>query len=165
MSSIFNLGCEVIFTNQSSDILSREQLELKLGEQLNALISASHALNVRTAAAFDSELQPAAFLIVRWLLSYGPASVTCLAESTAMDRSSVSRLVNQLKQRGYVRSEAHPHDRRGVLLSLTELGRNAAVNALKQKETEFYKRISECTDSQLIGFIEMLSFLCGQPLS
>jgi DNA-binding MarR family transcriptional regulator len=142
--------------------LAREQLELKLGERLNALISASHALNVKTAAAFDSELQPAAFLIVRWLLSYGPTSATGLAESTAMDRSSVSRLVNQLKHLGYVKSEAYPQDKRGVLLSLTELGRNKAARALKLKETEFYERISKCTDSQLMNYIKMLEFLCGQ---
>jgi DNA-binding MarR family transcriptional regulator len=148
--------------NSQYQNISREQLELKLGEQLNALISASHALNVRTAAAFDSSLQPAAFLIVRWLFSYGPTSATALAESTAMDRSSVSRLVNQLKQSGYVKSETHPHDKRGILLSLTELGRNKAFNALEHKGTEFYDRISKCTDSQLINFIETLKFLISQ---
>lgn len=53
----------------------RGQLELSLGEQMNALISAAHALNVRTAASFDSSIQPAAFHIVRWLYSYGPTSL------------------------------------------------------------------------------------------
>lgn len=90
----------------------RTQLELNLGKQLNILISASHALNVRTAAVFDPTLQSASFLIVRWLLSYGPTTATLLAESTAMDQSSVSRLVTQLKQLGYVKSEPHPEDRR-----------------------------------------------------
>lgn len=83
----------------------RGQLELKLGGQISALISASHALNVRTAAAFDSTIQPAAFHIVRWLYSYGPTSASVLAESTAMDRSSVSRLIKQLENLGYVRRE------------------------------------------------------------
>lgn len=140
---------------------NRVTLELKLGEQLNALISASHALNVRTAELFDPTLQPAAFLIVRWLLSYGPASATILAESTAMDRSSVSRLVAQLKRLGYVKSETHPEDRRGVLLSLTELGREKALCALKEKEAEFYKRISQWEDSELEKFIVMLTCFNG----
>lgn len=134
----------------------RTQLELKLGEQLNALISASHALNVRTAARFDSALQPAAFLIVRWLFSFGPTSATVLAESTAMDRSSISRLVNQLKTMNYVKSEPSPSDRRGVLLSLTELGRQRTMDALKEKESAFYERISKWDDSKLENFIEML---------
>lgn len=76
----------------------RAQLELHLGQQLNALLSASHALHVKTAAVFDPNLQPAAFLLVRWLLAYGPSSATSLADSLAMDRSSVSRLVAQLKK-------------------------------------------------------------------
>lgn len=43
---------------------ARVQLELNLGEQLNVLISESHALNVRTAALFDPAIQPAEFLIL-----------------------------------------------------------------------------------------------------
>lgn len=135
---------------------ARTQLELKLGEQLNALITASHALNVRTAARFDSTLQPAAFLIVRWLFSFGPTSATVLAESTAMDRSSVSRLVNQLKRLGYVKSKTSPDDRRGVLLSLTEIGRQKTVDALKEKESMFYEHISKWDDHKLEKFIELL---------
>jgi DNA-binding MarR family transcriptional regulator len=136
--------------------ITRSNLELKLGEQLNSLISASHALNVRTAACFDSTLQSAAFLIVRWLYSFGPTSATVLAESTAMDRSSVSRLVNQLKHLGYVKSETSPDDGRGVLLSLTEFGQQKTKDALQVKESTFYERISKWDDDQLAMFIEML---------
>jgi DNA-binding MarR family transcriptional regulator len=140
---------------------TRTHLELKLGEHLNALISASHGLNVRTAAHFDSTLQPAAFLLVRWLFSFGPTSATALAESTAMDRSSVSRLVNLLKNLGYVKSEPSPDDRRGVLLTLTELGNQKTIDALKEKESAFYDRISNWDDSKLEKFIEMLSDFNG----
>ncbi len=140
---------------------SRMQLELSLGDQLNVLLSASHALNIRTAAIFDPTLQPAAFLIVRWLLSNGPAAATLLAESTAMDRSSVSRLVAQLKHLGYVKSETHPKDRRGVLLSLTELGREKALKAIKDKEETFYNRISKWNDSDLETFVYMLRCFNG----
>ncbi|NRZ27460.1 DNA-binding MarR family transcriptional regulator [Clostridium beijerinckii] len=150
--------------NMDNNNIKRIELELKLGRELNALISASHALNVKTAARFDSTLQPAAFLLVRWLFSFGPASATVLAESTAMDRSSVSRLVNQLKKLGYVQSEISPNDRRGILLSLTELGRKKTIDALKEKESLFYERISKWDDSKLELFTEMLrDFNCQDP--
>jgi len=135
---------------------TRNQLELKLGEQLNALISASHGLNVRAAARFDPTLQPAAFLLVRYLFSFGPTSATILAESTAMDRSSVSRLVNLLRSLGYVKSEPSPDDRRGVLLTLTELGQQQTIYALKEKESAFYDRILKWDNSKLENFIDML---------
>ncbi|WHY15789.1 MarR family transcriptional regulator [Peribacillus frigoritolerans] len=137
----------------------REELELALGEQLNSLISEAHALNVRTAATFDTTLQPAAFLIVRWLFSHGPTNASTLAESTAMDRSSISRLIGQLKGLGYVKSEPHPKDRRGVMLSLTELGHDKTIKALKEKESIFFERISGLTDSELKAYIEMLKNL------
>jgi len=78
-----------------------------------------------------------------------------------MDRSSVSRLVNQLKGLCYVKSETDPNDRRGVLLSLTELGHQKTIDALKEKESIFYERISNWDDSQLEEFIEMLRHFNG----
>ncbi|MFC9709259.1 MarR family winged helix-turn-helix transcriptional regulator [Paenibacillus sp. NPDC056933] len=134
----------------------RETLELALGEQIHALVSASHALNVRSAERFDATLQPAAFHLVRWLYSYGPTSAASLAEATAMDRSSVSRLIKQLEQAGYVSKEPDPEDRRGVLLSLTELGQQSTVSALKEKESVFYDRISRWDDKELDRFTTML---------
>ncbi|GLI05542.1 MarR family transcriptional regulator [Paenibacillus tyrfis] len=134
----------------------REKLEIELGEQLNALISASHALNVRAAAKFDSSLQPAAFHIVRWLYSYGPTNAATLADSTAMDRSSVSRLVKQLQSLGYVNREASPKDGRGIVLSLTEYGQQKIIDALKEKESIFYERLSDWKDAELHDFIQML---------
>ncbi|WP_337032611.1 MarR family winged helix-turn-helix transcriptional regulator [Paenibacillus illinoisensis] len=134
----------------------RETLELALGEQIHALISASHALNVRSAERFDATLQPAAFHLVRWLYSYGPTSAAALAEATAMDRSSVSRLIKQLEKSGYVSKAQDPDDRRGILLSLTELGEQSIVNALKEKESAFYERISRWDDEELGRFTTML---------
>lgn len=135
---------------------SREKLEIELGEQLNALISSAHALNVKAAAKFDSSIQPAAFHIVRWLYSYGATNAATLAESTAMDRSSVSRLVKQLQDLGYVNREASPNDGRGVVLSLTEYGQQKIIDALKEKESVYYERLSDWKDAELHDFIQML---------
>ncbi|MEC0133694.1 MULTISPECIES: MarR family winged helix-turn-helix transcriptional regulator [Paenibacillus] len=139
----------------------RGQLELKLGGQISALISVSHALNVRTAAAFDSSIQPAAFHIVRWLYSYGPTSASVLAESTAMDRSSVSRLIKQLENLGYIKREDSPNDRRAILLTLTDLGRQKTFDALQDKEFIFYERIAQWDNQQLETFIQMLQEFNG----
>ncbi|MFB5760367.1 MarR family winged helix-turn-helix transcriptional regulator [Paenibacillus medicaginis] len=139
----------------------RTHLELELGEQLNALMTSMHALNVRTAARFDASLQPAAFHLVRWLYSYGPTSASVLAEATAMDRSSVSRLIKQLEQLEYVRRESSPEDRRGIFLSLTELGREKTKEALKEKEIAYFERISKWNEDQLEQFIVMLKDFNG----
>lgn len=134
----------------------REQLEIALGEQLNALLSTSYALNVRAAAQFDFSLQPAAFHIVRWLYAYGPSSAAALAESTAMDRSSVSRLIKQLEALGYVTKEAAPDDRRSIVISLTDTGEKKIIGSLKEKESVFFERISTWNDVELNDFLQIL---------
>ncbi|WP_025680326.1 MarR family winged helix-turn-helix transcriptional regulator [Paenibacillus massiliensis] len=144
--------------------VSRAQLELDLGKQLNALISASHALHVEAAARFDSSLQPAAFHIVRWLYSYGPTNAAALAEAIAMDRSSVSRLVKRLEALGYVKKEASSEDGRGVILSLTDIGQQNMIRASQEKESIFYERITNWTNTDLQAFIEMLRRLNGLEL-
>lgn len=128
---------------------------------MNALISAAHALNVRTAASFDSSIQPAAFHIVRWLYSYGPTSASTLAEATAMDRSSVSRLLKQLENLGYIKREDSPKDRRAILLTLTDLGRHKTYDSLQDKEFVFYERIAQWDNQQLETFTQMLKEFNG----
>ncbi|MNK42570.1 MarR family protein [compost metagenome] len=147
--------------DKNNESTTRERLEVELGKQLNALISSAHALNVRAAEKFDSSLQPAAFHIVRWLYSYGPTNAATLADSTAMDRSSVSRLVKQLQLLGYVNREVSPNDGRGVLLSLTENGQQKVIEALKEKESVYYERLSNWEDTELQDFIQMLTHFNG----
>jgi DNA-binding MarR family transcriptional regulator len=72
-----------------------------------------------------------------------------------MDKSSISRLINQLKKFNYVKSEADPNDKRGVIISLTELGKTKTIEALKQKETAFYERILNWDDTKLENFVAL----------
>src|SRR5918999_3718364 len=102
----------------------RERLLLSLGEQLNALLSASRALTVDAAASFQPELQPAAFHIAQWLHAFGPAKVSRVAEAVAMDRSATSRLTRELVRTGMIESRPDPADGRGVVLSLSDHGRD-----------------------------------------
>jgi DNA-binding MarR family transcriptional regulator len=57
---------------------------------------------------------------------------------------------------GYVKSAPSSDDRRSVLLTLTELGHQRTIDALKEKESAFYSRILKWDDSKLEKFIEML---------
>ncbi|MNR39224.1 MarR family protein [compost metagenome] len=78
-----------------------------------------------------------------------------------MDRSSVSRLVKQLQLLGYVNREVSPNDGRGVLLSLTENGQQKVIEALKEKESVYYERLSNWEDTELQDFIQMLTHFNG----
>lgn len=60
-----------------------------------------------------------------------------------------------------LKREDSPHDRRAVLLALTELGRQQTFAALQDKEFVFYERIAQWDNQQLETFTEMLKEFNG----
>jgi DNA-binding MarR family transcriptional regulator len=49
-----------------------------------------------------------------------PCTFPCLASNTPVKRSTISRVVSRLVQRGYIREETDPRDRRRRLIYLTK---------------------------------------------
>ena len=58
----------------------------------------------------------------------GPATQQRLAEALRLQRSTVSRLVDQLEADGVATRAPNPDDRRSVLVSLTDLGARRLVS-------------------------------------
>jgi DNA-binding MarR family transcriptional regulator len=67
-------------------------------------------------------------------------TVTQLSEKLALERSSVSRLVDHLVKEGFVLRETNPLNRREVILSLTERGAST-INKVSNQSVEFYKEV------------------------
>ncbi|MBB4836996.1 DNA-binding MarR family transcriptional regulator [Sphingomonas kyeonggiensis] len=122
---------------------------LLLGEQLNALLSASRAVTARMSDSFGADLQPAAFHVVQWLHAFGPAQASQVADALAMDRSATSRLVGQLRQAGLVESRAGTADRRSVILSLTEEGSRRMQAAIAYKGEVFRHRLEGWSETDI----------------
>jgi DNA-binding MarR family transcriptional regulator len=140
----------------TTPVSAHRDLELALGVELNALLSASRALTERTAAVFHPELQPAAFHLARWLYAYGPANPSTLADAVAMDRSSTSNLIGQLKRLELVESSSDPADKRGVIVSLTPTGRSRVLAALDLRGSTFFDRTEGWTSDELATFTRLL---------
>lgn len=134
----------------------RRELELALGVELNALLSASRALTERTAAAFHLDLPPAAFHLARWLYAYGAANPSTLAEAVAMDRSSTSSLVGRMKSLGLVESSPDPKDKRAVIVALTASGEAQVLEALDLRGSAFFSRTSDWSLEDLGAFTQLL---------
>ncbi|MFD6697930.1 MULTISPECIES: MarR family winged helix-turn-helix transcriptional regulator [unclassified Microbacterium] len=141
-------------TTSSGD--ARRDIELALGVELNALLSASRALTERTAAAFHPDLQPAAFHLARWLFAYGPANPSALAEAVAMDRSSTSHLIGKMKRLDLVTSAPDPADRRGTIVALTPAGRSRVEEALDVRGTSYFARTNTWADADLKSLTDLL---------
>jgi DNA-binding MarR family transcriptional regulator len=142
---------------------TRRDRELALGVELNALLSASRALTERTAATFHPDLQPAAFHLARWLYAYGPANPSTLAEAVAMDRSSTSHLIGQLKRLDLVSSEPDPADRRSVIVSLTPTGTSRVVEALDLRGSSFFARTTTWSIEELDALTSLLQKFNAAP--
>ncbi|GAA3317586.1 MarR family winged helix-turn-helix transcriptional regulator [Arthrobacter ramosus] len=144
------------FADRMSDDASRRDLELALGVELNALLSASRALTERSAAAFHPALQPAAFHLARWLYAYGPAKPSTLAEAVAMDRSSTSSLIGRMKDLKLLESTPDPDDKRAVIIALTPAGEAQVRKALDVRGTTFFERTAHWSTDDLHTFTALL---------
>ncbi|MER7506055.1 MarR family transcriptional regulator [Nonomuraea pusilla] len=142
----------------------RRELELALGERINALLSATRALSERSAAHFHAGLQPAAFHIARWLYAFGPARPSVIAEAVGMDRSSTSTLIGKMRSLGLLEGSPAPDDRRSVIVGLSEQGRLRVAATLEERGEEFYARTQDWSEDDLARLVELLGRLvCDRP--
>lgn len=152
-------------TSSSAPSSDRERLELALGEQVNALLSATRALTERSAARFHEGLQPAAFHIARWLSAFGPAKPSVIADAVGMDRSSTSTLIGRMRSLGLVSASPDPDDGRGVIVDLTDSGRVRVAGALADRGAELHARTADWSTGELSQLVTLLGRLTGRNAS
>ncbi len=78
------------------------------------------------SAAMPGQLTPMQFAALARLLELGPTPQTQLGRSTAMDAATIKGVTDRLRARGLVRTARDPEDRRLIVVSLTEPGRELA---------------------------------------
>jgi DNA-binding MarR family transcriptional regulator len=87
-------------------------------------------------ARLDAELKPLNLTVSRHralsvIATLAPCTMTELSEFTAVDRTTMTRTVDQLVEDGFVERATPPADRRQVVLTLTPLGRETTRRSLK----------------------------------
>lgn len=143
-------------TTSQPSASSRERSERALGDQLNALLSASRALTEQSAAAFHPDLQHAAFHLARWIYAFGGAKPSVIAEAVGMDRSAASSLLKKMLALRLLDSTPDDEDRRSRIVDLTPLGRERVQRALDLRGSSFRDRIASWSDQELEAFTAML---------
>ena len=73
----------------------------------------------------------------------GAVSLNQLAEKLSLEKSTVSRKVNDLVEKGFVERKTDPEDRRYILISLAEEGR-LLFNKIEQDMNQYYYRVYNC---------------------
>jgi len=98
-----------------------------INEYLSFKISVLYRLMVRRSARFLNstyELSVAEWWTLGQLVVESPGTVSGIVELTQNDKAQVSRSVTLLIEKGLVRKEENPEDKRSSLLFLTEEGQN-----------------------------------------
>ncbi len=92
----------------------------------------------------DSQLTAAQFVVLCSVRDHGASSLADLVKATVIDQATVRGVVDRLKQRELVQVHHDPVDRRKVVVTLTDVGRN-----LVQQMEPFAKQITESTYGNL----------------
>jgi DNA-binding MarR family transcriptional regulator len=117
-------------------------------ESLGLLISLIRAELVRgleaeiTAKGMD--LRFTQFLILKRLAMLGPMTATELARSVELDGGAMTRQLDQLEGKGYLRRLPHEQDRRALRIELTDAG-----NVVWQQLTGCNERVLEAAQRSL----------------
>lgn len=87
-------------------------------------------------------------------------SQTDLTNFLKLEKSSVSRLVKGLTQKGWLEKSKHPHDNRAYLLTLTNEGNQKAEAIANARQVKFQAILNKLTETQsktVINAFEILT--------
>ncbi len=116
---------------------SRIDADSPINDYLSFKISVLYRLMVRRTARFlnsNYDLSVAEWWTLAQLAVKSPGTVSGIVELTQNDKSQVSRSVTTLIQKGLVRKEDNPEDRRSSLLYLTEQGQTHYQEILPMRQ-------------------------------
>lgn len=110
---------------------------------LDRLLLAGHLLREDTTRAFAGTPLTEARAAVLWVVhGQGPSTQQAVARALQVSPRNVSGLVDALEGLGYVRREAHPEDRRAVLVALTPRAAQV-MDAMAQEHADLDRRLRE----------------------
>ncbi|MEJ8651021.1 MarR family transcriptional regulator [Streptomyces sp. MS1.AVA.3] len=96
----------------------------------------------------------------------GPVKLAALAGALNVNPSTAMRMVDRLEAAGSVTRQAHPANRREVVLSLTDEGRRLVERVLADRHTEIAGIVARLPAAQRAGLIDSLRALtdaAGEP--
>lgn len=118
----------------------QESLGVLLGLVRTEIVRAMEA----ELAAQGVELRFTQFLILKRLARLGPMTASELARAVELDGGAMTRQLDHLERRGYLRRCRHEQDRRALRIELTDQGA-----ALWQQSTDCSQRVLEAAQRSL----------------
>ncbi len=106
------------------------------------------------AAPYD--IQPVEFNLLQYCSETGECTATQLARVLPIDASRISRIVTRLVDKGLLLRRRLPHDRRTVMLSLTDEG-TRLVAELGERVESYLLKLLEGYDEEVLRMVESVT--------
>lgn len=122
-----------------------------------------HLDRARRDAFESSGLEPWEFDVLAALRREGPpfhASPKALLQQTLVSSGTMTNRIDRLVHRGFVERHTDPHDGRGVLVVMTDAGRDvvdSAMGALVRREAQLLRGLNPAEQERLAGLLRKLS--------
>lgn len=94
------------------------------------------------------------------LLESGPVTQTALTEHLRIQPGSASEVLGRLEELGLICRSANEADKRTVLISLTESGKEEAKEALRQRKQRHSEMFSSLSEEEQRALLVLLEKLC-----
>nr|WP_143154242.1 MarR family transcriptional regulator [Rhodanobacter sp. OK091] len=100
------------------------------------------------------------YLILKKSQQLGPVSATELARSVELDGGAMTRQLDQLERKGYLRRSPHEQDRRALRIELTEAGstvwQNTASVCSERVMAAAQRSMNPAEQAQLHDYLERM---------
>ncbi|MEU9120931.1 MarR family transcriptional regulator [Streptomyces sp. NPDC048506] len=146
-----------------------EDLDHDVEEVIAAVLTASRLLvgiSARALARTAPSLTLPQLRALVVLEGQGPVKLAALAGALGVNPSTAMRMVDRLEAAGSVARQANPGNRREVVLSLTDEGRNLVERVLAHRHAEISAIVAQLPVEERAGLLRSLRALtdaAGEP--
>ena len=102
------------------------------------------------------DLTPEQFLLIDMLWNQGDLKQQQLADGMQKDKNSITKLIDALEQKGLVRRQQNPSDRRSNTIVLTEKGDSLKHEAKMVGISSLDKMLEGLTEEEIQSFIVVM---------
>jgi DNA-binding MarR family transcriptional regulator len=131
--------------------------DYRLQEQVGFILRKANQRHLAIFAAGISALTPPQFAALAKLCEAGETSQNQLGQLVAMDAATIKGVIDRLKARGLVKLSEDPQDRRRLVVSLTDEGRNTIESLLPLAARITEETLAPLTPRETATFLRLLA--------
>jgi DNA-binding MarR family transcriptional regulator len=133
-----------------------EALAVALGDELLTTVLRIKRIGGRVLDEWHTQVTMPQLAVLGRLHSYGPQRLSTIADWSQLDRSSASRQITELADRGLVERLTDPLDGRARLLQLTELGAGLLAQVECRRDQFFRHALRDWSDDDIATLHRLL---------